>query len=356
MSKSTTSLTMDELLAQYEVPQLKSGEVVEGTITSVKKHEVWVDLGPNGIGVIMRRELGHGQVLEQGKTVTTSVVEPELEEGYALLSMRRAAKDRGWDELQKLFESSEIVEVSPYDANRGGLLIELEGIRGFLPVSQLAAGHYPRVSGADKDEILQKLNQLVNTTLRTRILDVSRKDNKLIFSEKEAIKNDMQERFSKLKVGDDVEGMVTGVIDFGAFVNVDGIEGLVHISEISWERVEDPREYIKTGEVVKARIISIEKDRLSLSLKQLSADPWLEEVKAFKVGDSVEGKVTRITPFGAFVQLSSSVEALVHVSEMSDEEGVDPEKIFQLNEKKKFKVLEVDTEGRKIALSLKDAK
>ncbi len=356
MSKTTTNLTMDELLAQYEVPQLKSGEVVEGTITSVKKHEVWVDLGPNGIGVIMRRELGHGQVLEQGATVTTSVVEPELEEGYALLSMRRAAKDRGWDELQKLFESEEIVEVSPYDANRGGLLIELEGIRGFLPVSQLAAGHYPRVSGADKDEILQKLNQLVNTPLRMRILDVSRKDNKLIFSEKEAIKNDMQDRFSKLNVGDDVEGVVTGVIDFGAFVNVDGIEGLIHISEISWERVEDPREYVKTGENVKARIISIDKDRLSLSLKQMSADPWLEEVKAFKPGDSVEGKVTRITPFGAFVQLSPSVEALVHVSEMSDEEGVDPEKIFQLNEKKKFKVLEIDTEGRKIALSLKDAK
>lgn len=356
MSKTTTNLTMDELLAQYEVPQLKSGEVIEGTITSVKKHEVWVDLGPNGIGVIMRRELGHGQVLEQGQAVVTSVVEPELEEGYALLSMRRAAKDRGWDELQKMFESEEIVEASPYDANRGGLLIELEGIRGFLPVSQLAAGHYPRVSGADKDEILQKLNQLINQTLRLRILDVSRKDNKLIFSEKEAIKNDMQERFAKLKVGDDVEGVVTGVIDFGAFVNVDGIEGLIHISEISWERVEDPRDYIKTGENVKARIIAIDKDRLSLSLKQMSSDPWLEEVKAFKVGDSVEGKVTRITPFGAFVQLSPSVEALVHVSEMSDEEGVDPEKIFQLNEKKKFKVLEIDTEGRKIALSLKDAK
>lgn len=356
MSKTTDSLTMDELLAQYEVPQLKSGEVIEGTITSVKKHEVWVDLGPNGIGVIMRRELGHGQVLEQGQSVVTSVVEPELEEGYALLSMRRAAKDRGWDVLQKFFEDEEIVEASPYDANRGGLLIELEGIRGFLPVSQLAAGHYPRVSGADKDEILQKLNQLVDTPLRMRILDVSRKDNKLIFSEKEAIKNDMQERFSKLKVGDDVKGVVTGVIDFGAFVNVDGIEGLIHISEISWERVEDPREYVKTGEEVKARIIAIDKDRLSLSLKQMSVDPWLEEVKAFKSGDNVEGKVTRITPFGAFVQLSPSVEALVHVSEMSDEEGVDPEKIFQLNEKKNFKVLDIDTEGRKIALSLKDAK
>ncbi len=355
MSKSTT-VTMDDLLASSDIQQLKAGDVVEGVVSSVRKHEIWIDLGARGVGVVMRREIGHGQQLEEGQAVVTSVVDPEMDEGYALLSMRRAAKDRGWDELQRLFDSQEIVEITPYDANRGGLLVELEGIRGFLPVSQLAAGHYPRVSGADKDEILQKLNQLVNKVLRVRILDVSRKDNKLIFSEKEAVKDDMQARFSELKVGDEVEGVVTGVIDFGAFVNVDGIEGLIHISEISWERVEDPRDYVKTGQTVKAKIIAIDKDRLSLSLKQMSEDPWLQEVKAFKKGDIVEGKVTRITPFGAFVQLSSAVEALVHVSEMSDDEGVDPEKIFQLNEKKKFKVLDIDTEGRKIALSLKDAK
>jgi len=355
MSKNAT-LTMDDLLASTEIKQLKVGDVIEGTITSVRKHEVWLDLGANGVGVVMRREIGHGQKLEEGIKVTTSVVDPEMEEGYALLSMKRAVKDRGWDELQRVFEGQEIIEISPYDANRGGLLVELEGIRGFLPVSQLAAGHYPRVSGADKDEILQKLNALVGQVLRVRVLDVSRKDNKLIFSEKEAIKDDMQSRFSELKVGDEVDGVVTGVIDFGAFVNVDGIEGLVHISEISWERVEDPREYVKNGQTIKAKIIAIDKDRLSLSMKQMNEDPWLQEVKAFKKGAIVEGKITRITPFGAFVQLSSAVEALVHVSEMSNEEGVDPEKIFQLNEKKQFKVIDIDTEARKIALSLKDTK
>ncbi len=353
---SKTAISMDELLASSDITQLKTGDVVEGVVSTVHKHEVWIDLGANGVGVVMRREIGHGQKLEPGQQIMTSVVDPEMDEGYALLSMRRAAKDRGWDELQALFDNQEIIEISPYDANRGGLLVELEGIRGFLPVSQLAAGHYPRVSGADKDEILQKLNQLANTTIRARILDISRKDNKLIFSEKEAVKDDMQARFSELKIGDTVEGVVTGVIDFGAFVNVDGIEGLIHISEISWERVEDPRDYVKTGQNVQAKIIAIDKDRLSLSLKQMLEDPWLQEVKAFKKGAVVEGKVTRITPFGAFVQLSSAVEALVHVSEMSDEEGIDPEKIFQLNETKKFKVLDVDIEGRKIALSLKDAK
>ena len=351
MSKNTMS--MDELLASTEVAELKIGDVIEGTITSVRKHEVWLDLGPNGVGVVMRREIGYGQKLEEGEKVTTSVVDPEMDEGYALLSMKRAVKDKGWDELQRVFDDQEIIEIVAYDANRGGMLVELEGIRGFLPVSQLAAGHYPRVSGADKDEILQKLGSLINKPIRVRILDVSRKDNKLIFSEKEAVKDDMQASFAKLKIGDEVEGVVTGVIDFGAFVNVDGIEGLVHISEISWERVENPRDYVKVGENITAKIIAIDKDRLSLSLKQMQEDPWLQEAKAFKVGDDVEGRVTRITPFGAFVQLGPAVEALVHVSEMSDEEGVDPEKIFELNQVKKFKIIDVDTDSRKIALSLK---
>jgi small subunit ribosomal protein S1 len=353
---STNAITMDELLESSDIAGLSTGEVVEGLVTAVKKNEVWIDLGARGVGVVLRREIGYGQNLEVGQKITVSVVDPEMDEGYALLSMKRAVKDRGWDELQRLFDANEIVDVMPYDANRGGLLVELEGIRGFLPVSQLAAGHYPRVSGADKDEILQKLHALTNKPLRVRVLDVSRKDNKLIFSEKEAVKDDLQARFSELKVGDEVEGVITGVIDFGAFVNVDGIEGLIHISEISWERVDNPRNYVKVGENVKAKIIAIDKDRLSLSLKQMTEDPWLEQIKTFKVGDVIEGKVTRITPFGAFVQLSPSVEALVHVSEMSDDEAVDPEKLFRLNEKKQFKVLDIDSESRKIALSLKEAK
>ena len=352
MSKS--SITMDELLAGSEIAQLKTGDVVEGKVTSIRKHEVWIDLGASGVGVIMRREIPHGQAMEEGSSVTVSVVDPELDEGYALLSMKRAAKDRGWDELQRIFEAQEIIEVMAYDANRGGLLVELEGIRGFLPVSQLAAEHYPRVSGADKDEILQKLNSLTNKPIKVRVLDVSKKDNKLIVSEKEAVKDDMQSRLTELKVGDEVDGVVTGVIDFGAFVNVKGIEGLIHISEISWERVEDPREYLKTGEEVHAKIIAIDKDRLSLSIKQMSDDPWVSEVKEFKKGAVVEGKITRITPFGAFVQLSPAVEALVHVSEMGDDaEATDPTELFKLNEKKEFKILDIDTENRKIALSLK---
>ena len=350
-------LTMDDLLAQASdsVKQLTTGEVVHGTILSIKKHEVLIDLGPLGVGLVPRREVSMSNNYAEGDEVTASVVEVELDNGYSLLSMRKAARDRGWDEVAAKLESGEIVTVTPYDANRGGLLAEYEGVRGFLPVSQLSAEHYPRVGSSDKDEILQRLNVLVNKEIRVRILDADRKANKLIFSEKEAIKEGLAERFEKLSVGDTIKGIVTGVVDFGVFVNVEGIEGLIHISEISWERVNNPSDYVKVGQPVEAKIIAIDKERLSLSMKQLTKDPWLDEVEQFKSGEDVEGTVTRITPFGAFVQLSPAVEALVHVSELGGD-GTDPEKVFTLNERKTFTVLEIDKDNRKISLSLAGGK
>lgn len=349
---ANAALTMDDLLKDEDVKQLTQGETVEGSVLSLRKHEALIDLGPLGVGLVPRREIGFSRNIKEGETVTASVVDSELDNGYALLSLRKAAKDRGWDEVSRLVDAGEIVEVTPYDANRGGLLIEFEGVRGFLPVSQLSAEHYPRVGGADKDEILQRLNSLVGKSIKVRILDVDRKANKLIFSEKEAVKEGLAERFGKLAVGDKVTGVVTGVVDFGAFVNVEGIEGLVHISEISWERVNNPGDYVKVGQTIEAKIIAIDKDRLSLSMKQLSDDPWLKEVEQFNKGDKVEGTVTRITPFGAFVQISPAVEALVHISELGDSGDADPEKVFKLNERKDFKVLDVDKENRKISLSL----
>ena len=355
MAKAT--ITMDELLAQNEqVKPLAQGDIATGTVISVKKHEVLVDLGAGGTGVVPRREVGFGRKLNVGDEVSASVMDEELEDGRVLLSLRKAVKDRGWEEVSKIMENEEIVEVEPFDANRGGLLVEYEGVRGFLPVSQLSAEHYPRVGSADKDEILSRLNALVGQTIRVRILDCDRKANKLIFSEKEAIKDGLAERFEKLKVGDTVTGVVTGVVDFGAFVNVDGIEGLIHISEISWERVNNTSDYVKVGQSVEAKIISIDKERLSLSMKQLTKDPWLDEVDKFKKGDKVEGTVTRITPFGAFVQISPAVEALVHVSEIGGGNDVDPEKVFTLNARKEFVILDIDKEGRKVSLTLTDKK
>lgn len=349
------AITMDDLLASADtaVKQLTAGEVITGTVLTLKKHEVLIDLGAQGVGFVPRREVGFSRALKEGDEVTASVVDAEMDNGYSLLSLRKAAKDRGWEEVAAKQESGDIIDVSPYDANRGGLLVEYEGVRGFLPVSQLSAEHYPRVGSSDKDEILQRLNALIGQTLKVRILDSDRKANKLIFSEKEAIKDGLAERFQKLAIGDKVKGVVTGVVDFGVFVNVEGIEGLVHISEISWERVNNPGDYVKVGDSIEAKIISIDKDRLSLSIKQLSQDPWLDEVEQFKPGVDVEGTVTRITPFGAFVQISPAVEALVHVSELGEGDNVDPEKVFTLNERKAFVVLDVDKDNRKISLSLK---
>ena len=346
-------ITMDDLLAQAgdSVKQLTVGETVDGTVLSVKKHEILIDLGPLGVGLVPRREVSLSKNYNVGDSVIASVIDTELEDGYSLLSLRKAAKDRGWDEVMAKLESGEIITVVPYDANRGGMLVEYEGVRGFLPVSQLSAEHYPRVGSSDKDEILQRLNSLVKKDIKARILDADRKANKLIFSEKEAVKEGLAERFQKLAIGDTVTGVVTGVVDFGVFVNVEGIEGLIHISEISWERVNNPSDYVKVGQTIEAKIIAIDKERLSLSMKQLTKDPWLDEVEQFKPGEKVEGTVTRITPFGAFVQLSPAVEALVHVSELGGD-GTDPEKVFTLNERKEFTVLDIDKENRKISLSL----
>jgi small subunit ribosomal protein S1 len=327
-------VTMDDLLASADssTKQLITGDTVTGTVLSLRKHEVLIDLGAQGVGFVPRREVGFSRSLKEGDEVTASIVDTELDNGYSLLSLRKAAKDRGWEEVAAKQESGEIIEVTPYDANRGGMLVEYEGVRGFLPVSQLSAEHYPRVGSSDKDEILQRLNALIGQALKVRILLV--------------------ERFQSLKIGDAVKGVVTGVVDYGAFVNVDGIEGLIHISEISWERVSNPGDYVKVGETIEAKIISIDKDRLSLSIKQLTQDPWLDEVAKFKSGETVEGTVTRITPFGAFVQISPAVEALVHVSELGDGDNADPEKVFMLNERKNFVILDIDKDNRKISLSL----
>ncbi len=347
-------LSFDELLNENQDAYKKVivGDTVTGKVISIKKHEILIDLGSQGVGLVPRREASFAKDLELGAEVTASVIDAEMEDGYVLLSLRKAVKDKGWDEILSKMDNAETVEITPYDANRGGLLVEYEGIRGFLPVSQLSAEHYPRVGSADKDEILQRLNSLVGKPIKVRILDAIKKENKLIFSEKEAVRDGLAERFANLKVGDTAHGVVTGVVDFGVFVNVDGIEGLVHISEISWERVNNPSDYVKIGDEIDAKIIAIDKERLSLSMKQLMEDPWLHEVENLKKGDKVEGTVTRITPFGAFVQISPAVEALVHVSELGEGSDVDPEKVFTLNERKSFTVLDIDKEGRKISLSI----
>ncbi len=342
--------TMEELLEAHPLSALEPGDIIEGTVVTAHKREVWLDLGPYGLGLVARRELSPNHGLKEGDSVSASVIEPDSDWGFAILSMKKVAKEKGWDTLQKYFDDGEMIEVNAYDANRGGLLVEVEGIRGFLPVSQLSAKNYPRVSNADKDQILQKLNELTKQPLKVRILDIDRDENKLILSEKAAKREETKKRLEKLSVGDTIKGSVTGTVDFGIFVTTDGIEGLVHISEISWDRVSNPSDYVKQGDEIEAKIIAIDGEKLSLSMKQLQEDPWLEQIKDYKPGDEVEGTITRVTPFGAFIQIAPAIEALVHVSELGEE--ADPTEHFKVGESQKFRIIDIDTDLRKISLSL----
>jgi small subunit ribosomal protein S1 len=344
---------MDELLAGQEFKAFEEGELVDGKVLSVKKSEILVDLGAHGVGIIPRNEVAFSRNLKVGEAVQASILGEETEDGYQLVSFRKAAKDRGWDELLAKKNSGEAIEVTPFDANRGGLLIEYNGVRGFMPVSQLAIEHYPRSTSGDRSEIVQKLSALVGKPLNVKVIDVDKKNNKLIFSERDTAKTMNAEKLEGITVGTEVDGVVTGIVDFGAFVNVDGIEGLVHISEVSWERVLDVNKYLKIGDKVRAKVISVDNGRLSLSIKQTLPDPWLSETAHLKKGDEVDGTITRITPFGAFVQITPSVEALVHITEMGTGKNDAPEKVFALGDKKKFTVIDIDLPARKIALSLK---
>lgn len=357
MSKSTVS--MDDLLSDQPIKALELEDVVEGTLIAKDRRELWLDLGAFGTGVVTGREIEHtAKDLQVGDVVSASVIDLENEHGQVVLSLKKVAKEKGWDELESRFKNKEVFGIVPFDANKGGMLIEIDGVRGFLPVSQLSSENYPRVSGADKDEILHRLNTLVGRTLMVRILDLDRREGKLIVSEKEAQREFTQGKIAEFKVGDKVKGIVTGVVDFGVFVNVDGIEGLVHISEIAWDRVDNPSKYVKVGQEIEAIIIAIDQDKLSLSMKQLSEDPWQKEISSYKVGDEIDGKVTRITPFGAFVQVNPVIEALVHISELSDDHVADPNTLVKVGETKKFRVIAIDPEQHKLSLSLKspDAK
>jgi len=349
-------MTMEQLLESAPVSAMTAGDVVEGTVIAAEKHEVWLDLGARGTGLVVGREIEHSQDIKPGDVISASVLDPEDDNGYAILSLRKVAKEKGWESLEERFTKGEVFSVNAFDANKGGLLIEVDGIRGFLPVSQLSAENYPRVSGADKDEILHRLNALVGKSLDVRVLDLNRRDNKLILSEKAAKREDTESKVSKMKVGEVVEGIATGVVDFGIFVNVNGVEGLVHISEIAWDRVDNPASYVKVGDKVQAKIISIDRDKLSLSMKQLMPDPWIKDAAKYQVSDAVEGKITRITPFGAFVQVTPAIEALVHISELSDTHVDDPSTLVKLGETKKFRIIAIDPEAHKLSLSLKSPK
>lgn len=334
----------------------KEGDMVEASVLAVGGNRIWVDVAGQALGFIPEREITTKTGLKKGDKIFASVLHMENEEGNVVLSMRQADREKYWQEMEEKSKSGEIISAHITDANKGGLISEIGGIQGFLPVSQLTAEHYPRVSGGDKDEILNRLRQFIGTDMMVKVINCDKEGNKLIFSEKAVNADEIKGKIDKYNVGDKVKGKITGIVDFGLFIKIDTqIEGLIHISEISWSRVSDLHKLFHVGDEVEAIIIGIDNGKISLSLKRLQEDPWVKAAAKFKVGANVKGEITKITPFGAFVSLGDGIDGLVHVSEMSDDHIVDPGQIVELGKEYTFKVISIEPDSHRLGLSLKGA-
>ena len=333
------------------------GELISGIVTGVTKHRIWVDID-NGrfVGIISNKELAEEGIVAPdykiGDEVTASVLLPENEEGFMILSLRDALENQGWQALELRKAKDEVFDVKVVEANRGGLIVEADGLRGFLPVSQLAPENYPRV-GKDKDEILSRLAKFEGESIAVKVLDLEKSTNKLIFSERIARRGEFDELVSGTQVGDIVEGTVSGVVDFGIFVSIGKLEGLVHISEISWNKVDHPSKFAAVGDKVKVQVIGIEEDKISLSIKRLQTDPWLEVIKNFQIGQTVSGTVTQIMPFGVFVTVEGKIDGLIHISELSHDHVTDPSAIVAVGDKVQVKIIDLGADSHRLGLSLK---
>ncbi|HET9085577.1 MAG TPA: 30S ribosomal protein S1 [Candidatus Limnocylindrales bacterium] len=363
--------TMEELLAEQEsdIKSFKHGDVVEGAVVRIDKDEILVDIGAKSEGVVSNRELfgrhgGEGQApLNIGDTVLVYVLQPESPEGHAVLSLRRAGLERKWRAMQEQFEAGVIIEAPVIDHNKGGLIVDC-GIRGFVPISQIV--DFPRRPQNDQprdaaQEIAEKLQPFVGRKLRLKILEVNRKANRLILSEKVALYEERREKrdelFSSLQVGQKVSGTVRSIAPFGVFIDLGGIDGLVHKSELSWNKVNNPEAGYKVGDEVEAEVIDInhERGRISLSIRRLQPDPWHSTVADFKVGDIIDGTVTKLVNFGAFVRVRDGLEGLIHISELSHQRVAHPGDVVHEGQQLKLKIISLDSERHRLGLSLKQA-
>ena len=361
---------MAELLAEQpgDIPSLKHGDVVEGTIVRIDKDEMLVDVGAKSEGVVSNREL-YGRNAESqpelsvGDTVLVYVLQPESTDGHAVLSLRRAGLERKWRSMQEQFDEGEIIEAPVIDHNKGGLIVDC-GIRGFVPISQIV--DFPRRPQNDQprdaaQEIAEKLQPYVGRKLRLKILEVNRKANRLILSEKVALYEERREKrdelFSSLETGQKVTGTVRSIAPFGIFVDLGGIDGLVHKSELSWNKVNNPEGAYEVGDEVEAEVIDInhERGRISLSIRRLLPDPWQSTVADLKVGDVVDGTVTKIVNFGAFVRVKDGLEGLIHISELSHQRVAHPGDVVHEGQTLKLKIISLDSERHRLGLSLKQA-
>lgn len=359
MAEDKKLISMEDLLKSDNAPEIvlpEPGTIVEGSVITINKKDVLVDLGGISVGIIAGKEAvdsaGTINDLGEGDEVSAFVLEQENEEGLVVLSLRKASQKRTWNRFVDIHDNKEVIDVKVNDANKGGLLVEVDGIKGFIPVSQLAPLNYPRVNGADSAKILARLKKLIGKTISVRVINIDHATKKLILSEKAAFADNRHKALEKLKVGDVVKGSISGVVNFGIFVTFNGLEGLVHISEIAWGHVDNPANYGKLGDEIEVKIIGIEGEKISLSLKQMSEDPWEEITKDYKEGQKVKGKITRITDYGAFVEISQDINGLIHVNEMEKLKEEKPEIKVEKDEVVEATIVNIDAANHRIGLSI----
>ena len=346
----------EELLKNNSLKPPRVGEIIEGKVIAKERGALFLDLGVIGAGIIYGKEFYEAKDslknLKIGDNVFAKIVDLENEEGYLELSISQAGKELTWGELRQKREEGEMIRIKISGANKGGLLAEISGISGFLPVSQLSPVNYPKVEGGETTKILKELQKFVGKELDVQIFDLDPKTNKLILSEKLKETKKIKESLKNYKVGDVIDSEIIGIVDFGAFIKFgkENLEGLIHISELDWTIIEDPSRIVKIGQIVKAKIINISDDKVFLSLKVLKQDPWKDIEEKYKKGDIVKGKVTKLNPFGAFVQVTPKIQGLCHISEFNSQKKME-EKI-KIGKKYNFQILEIRPEEHRMTLAL----
>lgn len=356
----------------HQIKRLSKGDIIEGTVADVRDGMVIVDVGYKSEGIVAGRELKSESLdwrdLKDGDKILVYVVKPEDEEGQLILSIRRTQQASAWITLEKAKKDNDIVETTVVEANNGGLIVEIgKDVRGFIPTSQLDASRVYlngiRQVGKDISSKVQKrLNSLVGDKIQTRIIELDREKNRIILSEKMVTQSrDLEQRektLNRVKEGDVLEGTVSGITPFGVFVNAEGLEGLVHLSELSWDKVEDIGSLYSVGSKVKVMVIGVTDGgkRVAYSVKRLLQDPWAEAIAKYQIGDIVKGKVQKVVPYGAFVRIGDGLNGLIHISELSDKLVKDPEDMVKVGDEVDVKILSISSTERHLGLSLKAAK
>lgn len=348
---------MDALIVQTPTPPAP-GELVEGTVSAIGRARLYVDLFPFGTGLIFGREYMNARdVLRKvnvGDIIAAKVVDTKNKDGYIELSLKEARQALIWSEAEEAVKQKKSMSLVVKEANKGGLIIEWQGISGFLPASQLAAEHYPRVEDGDKEKILSELQLLVGTPLNVIIITADQKEGKLIFSEKGPQEKEEKEvKVSKYALGSILEGEVTGAVDFGVFVKLEeGLEGLVHISEIDWGLVENTRALFNIGDKVKVKVIEVKDDKISLSIKQLRENPWVLAAAKYKKEQVVDGVIIKYNKHGALASIEEGVAGLVHISEFASEAEL--RNALELGKKYHFKITLFEPKEHRMTLSTKE--